>query len=182
MAARDGVSDTRFGTPILNRNFLSPTGFKFALKRSPGVAFFCNQANIPSLDLGVAVQPSYLKDVDVPGDKIQFGDLTLRFLVDEDLVNYMEIHNWLISLGYPESFDQNAFKSGRAISFKNNDVYSDGSLIVMSSNQNPNLNINFEDMFPVSLSELTFDASLDDIQYLEATVTFRYKLYTIDRI
>ena len=81
MPARDGISEARLGTPILNRNFLSPTGFKFALKRSPGVAFFCNQANIPSLDLGIAVQPSYLKDVDVPGDKIQFGDLTLRFLV-----------------------------------------------------------------------------------------------------
>ena len=52
----------------------------------------------------------------------------------------------------------------------------------MSSNQNPNLNINFEDMFPISLTELTFDSSIADIEYLEATVTFRYKLYTIDRI
>ena len=32
-----------------NRNFLSPVGFKFNLKRSPGVAFFCNSANIPDL-------------------------------------------------------------------------------------------------------------------------------------
>ena len=40
----------RPGTPIDNRNFLSPVGFKFGLKRAPGVAFFCNQANIPSLD------------------------------------------------------------------------------------------------------------------------------------
>ena len=62
----------RPGTPIDNRNFLSPVGFKFGLKRAPGVAFFCNQANIPSLDLGIAVQPTYLKDIDVPGDKIQF--------------------------------------------------------------------------------------------------------------
>ena len=96
----------RPGTPISNRNFLSPTGFKFGLKRSPGVAFFCNQANIPSLDLGIAVQPSYLKDIDRPGDKITFGDLNLRFLVDEDLVNYMEIQNWIRGLGFPESLDQ----------------------------------------------------------------------------
>ena len=89
--------------PGTTNNFLSPTGFKFALKRSPGVAFFCNQANIPSLDLGIAEQPSYLKNIDVPGDKIQFGDLNLRFLVDEDLVNYMEIQNWIRGLGYPEN-------------------------------------------------------------------------------
>ena len=31
---------------IENRNFLAPVGFKFSLKRSPGVAFMCNQANI----------------------------------------------------------------------------------------------------------------------------------------
>ena len=67
----------RPGTPIENRNFLSPTGFKFALKRSPAAAFFCNQANIPSLDLGIAVQTSYLKDIDRPGDKIVFGDFWL---------------------------------------------------------------------------------------------------------
>ena len=59
---------------ITNRNFLSPIGFKFALKRSPAVAFFCNEANIPSMDLGVADQPTYLKNNPTPGDKIQFGD------------------------------------------------------------------------------------------------------------
>ena len=165
-----------------NKNMLSPTGFRFVLNRTPNINYFTYSAPIPTLSLGDFEQQTPFVALPYPGDKLRFEPLSLRFRVDEDLVNYMEIHNWLISLGYPESFDQNAFKSGRAISFKNNDVYSDGSLIVMSSNQNPNLNIKFEDMFPVSLSELTFDASLDDIQYLEATVTFRYKLYTIDRI
>jgi hypothetical protein len=99
MATRKKPAD-RPGNPIENRNFLSPTGFKFALKRSPAAAFFCNQANIPSLDLGIAQQTSYLKDIDIPGDKIVFGDLTLRFLVDEDLFNYMEIQNWIRGLGY----------------------------------------------------------------------------------
>ncbi len=66
-------------TPIENRNFLSPPGFQFAVKRIPKVASFCNQANIPSLDLGVAMQPTYLKDIPTPGDKIQFGDLTEGF-------------------------------------------------------------------------------------------------------
>ena len=165
-----------------NKNMLSPTGFRFVLNRTPNINYFTYSAPIPTLSLGDYDQQTPFVALPYPGDKLRFEPLSLRFRVDEDLVNYMEIHNWLISLGYPESFDQNAFKSGQALAFKNNDVYSDGSLIVMSSNQNPNLNINFEDMFPVSLTELTFDASLDDIQYLEGTVTFRYKLYTIDRI
>ena len=91
---------------IKNRNFLSPTGFKFTLVRSPKVAFFCNQANIPDLTLGTAVQPTYLKDIDQPGDKLTFGDLTLQFLVDENLKNYMEIQNWLRGLGYPQNIGE----------------------------------------------------------------------------
>jgi len=165
-----------------NKNMLSPTGFRFVLNRTPNINYFTYSAPIPTLSLGDYDLQTPFVSLPYPGDKLRFEPLSLRFRVDEDLVNYMEIHNWLISLGYPDSFDQSAYKNGQAVTFKNNNVYSDGSLIVMSSNQNPNLNINFEDMFPISLTELTFDASLDDIQYLEATVTFRYKLYTIDRI
>ena len=132
MATRKPPKD-RPGTPIDNRNFLAPTGFKFSLKRSPGVAFFCNQANIPSLDLGIAIQPTYLKDIDVPGDKIQFGDLTLRFLVDEDLVNYMEIQNWIRGLGYPESVQEFDRLENEAVLPGNfgragDNIYSDGTL------------------------------------------------------
>ena len=76
MATRKKPAD-RPGNPIENRNFLAPTGFRFTLERNPAVAFFCNQANIPSLDLGVAQQTSYLKDIDIPGDKIVFGDLII---------------------------------------------------------------------------------------------------------
>ena len=102
-------------TPIANRNFLSPLGFKFALKRSPSVAFFCNQANIPEMTLGVAEQSTPFKDLPVPGDKIQFGDLQLRFLVDENLDNFMEIQNWIRGLGYPENMDE--FEELTAVSY-----------------------------------------------------------------
>ena len=74
-------------TPITNRNFLSPVGFKFTLDRAKKVSFFCNQANIPDITLGVAEQPTWLIDLPVPGDKLQFGDLNLRFMVDEALGN-----------------------------------------------------------------------------------------------
>ena len=168
-------------TPI-NKNMLSPTGFRFVLNRTPNVNYFTYSAPIPTLTLGDFDQLTPFVTLPYPGDKLRYEPLSLRFRVDEDLMNYMEIHNWLVSLGYPESFSQAAYKSNGSTAFKTNDVYSDGTLIVMSSSQNPNLNIKFEDMFPVSLSELTFDASLDDIQYLEATVTFRYKLYKIAQI
>ena len=173
----------RPGTPLDNRNFLSPTGFKFGLKRSPGVAFFCNQANIPALDLGVAEQPTYLKDIPIPGDKIQFGDLNLRFLVDEDLVNFMEIQNWIRGLGFPESLAEFNELKDQAIlgpmGKSTEDVYSDGTLQILSSNLVPKFQVVFSDLFPYSLSTVTFDATDTDIEYFTADVAFKYTIYEI---
>ena len=169
---------------IENRNFLSPTGFKFVLKRSPKVAFFCNQANIPELNLGLASQPSYLKDIDLPGDKIVFGDLNLRFLVDENLENYMEIQNWIRGLGYPESVQQfrdlsnEGIIQGKYLNDRQN-IYSDGTLQVLSSNLVAKFQVFFKDLFPYSLSTITFDATDTDIQYFTADVSFKYTIYNI---
>jgi len=172
----------RPGTPIQNRNFLSPTGFKFSLKRCPSAAFFCNQANIPALDLGIAQQTSYLKDIDIPGDKIIFGDLNLRFLVDEDLFNYMEIQNWIRGLGYPEKLSQlkdlaedGKIKSRFGQSGEN--IYSDATLQILSNNLVPKFQVMFKDVFPYSLSTISFDATDTDIEYFTAEVSFKYTIY-----
>ena len=170
------------GTPIENRNFLSPTGFKFALKRCPSAAFFCNQANIPSLDLGVAQQTSYLKDIDIPGDKIVFGDLNLRFLVDEDLFNYMEIQNWIRGLGYPEKLSQleDLAEEGKIKSRfgqKGENIYSDATLQILSNSLVPKFQVMFKDVFPQSLSTISFDATDTDIDYFTAEVSFKYTIY-----
>jgi len=173
-----------YDTQIQNRNFLSPTGFRFGLTRAPRVAFFSNSANIPDMNLGVAVQPSYLKDIDVPGDKLVFGDFNLKFLVDEDLKNYMEIQNWMRGLGFPENVKeiidlQNNDSRRTIIPEKTMDIYSDGSLMVLTSNNNINFKVNFQNMFPSYLSTLDFDATDTDVQYFTADVTFKYTIYNI---
>ena len=183
MATRKPPVD-RPGTPIENRNFLSPVGFKFSLKRAPGVAFFCNQANIPSMDLGIAEQPTYLRNIPTPGDKIQFGDLSLRFLVDEDLVNYMELQRWIRGLGYPESMEEFRKLEGEAVLPGNfgqagDNIYSDGTLQILSSNLVPSFQVVFNDMFPYTLSTVTFDATDTDIEYFTADVSFKYTIYNL---
>jgi hypothetical protein len=173
-----------FDKQIENRNFLSPLGFKFTLNRAPKVAFFGNSANIPSMTLGVAVQTNYLKDIDTPGDKIVFEDFSLRFLVDENLENYLEIYNWIRGLGYPESLQEiYDFQTSNPV-FQQPDksqmnLYSDGTLQVLTSKENPNFKVTFKDMWPYSLSTLQFDATSEDIQYFTADVTFKYTIYNI---
>ena len=171
-----------------NRNFLAPVGFRFNLKRSPGTAFFCNQANIPDLNLGVTEQPNYLRQIPTPGDMIDFGDLNLRFLVDEDLKNFMEIQNWIRGLGFPESVQEfrDLETSGtvprRDYVQSGQDIYSDGTLQILSSNFNAKFNVNFKDLFPTSLTTLTFDATDTDIEYFTADATFKYTSYNLTNL
>jgi hypothetical protein len=169
-----------FPNQITNRNFLSPVGFKFTLSKEPKVPFFCNSARIPELTLSVLQQPTYLKDLDVPGGKLQYGDLNLRFIVDENMENYMAIHNWLTGLGFPETTGQ--YKE--LITDTDNildpkQAFSDGSLYVLNSSYNTSAVVKFKDLFPVSLSSLDFDSTQTDIQYFTADVAFKYTVYNI---
>ena len=165
---------------ISNRNYLSPTGFKFTLSKEPKSVFFCNSARIPDITLQTERQPSYLKDIDIPGDKIFYGDLSLRFLVDENLSNYMTIHNWITGLGFPETPQE--FKDLITSNDQLRDPklqFSDGSLHILNSNYKDVAIVKFKDLFPVSLSSLEFDATSTNINYFTADVSFKYTIYGI---
>jgi hypothetical protein len=169
-----------FAKQISNRNFLSPIGFKFSLAKYPKVDFFSSSANIPEISLAITNQPSYLKNIDVPGEKLTYGDLRLSFIVDENLENYSSIHKWLIGIGFPESTSQ-----FRELTTNDDDirdpnlVFSDGSLHILNSNFRDVAVVKFKDLFPVSLSSLEFRAQEQDYTYFTAEATFKYTVYNI---
>ena len=135
----------------------------------------------PEITLGNTVQPSYLKDIDIPGEKLTYGDFSLRFLVDENLENYMKIHNWLTGLGFPETTQQFKTLTTDEISGEGalDQQFSDASLHILNSNFRDVAIVKFRDLFPVALSSLEFDASDTDINYFTADVTFKYTIYDI---
>ena len=165
---------------IANRNFLSPVGFKFSLAKFPKITFFCNSALIPEITLGTYQQPSYLKNIDVPGEKLTYGDLDIRFLVDENMENYMAVHNWLTGLGFPETTKEFADlikdKDGQRDA---KEAFCDGTLRILNSNYREVAKVKFKDLFPISLSSLDFDATNTDVQYFTAEATFKYTIYDL---
>ena len=172
-----------FINQISNRNFLSPVGFKFTLSKYPKVDFFSNSARIPELSLGTAIQASYLKDIDIPGEKLTFGDLTVRFLVDENMQNYMAVHNWLKGIGFPETPQQFADQTTDVDGIRDPlEVFSDGSLHILNSNFQDVAIVKFNDLFPVGLTSLEFDATETDINYFTAEVGFKYTIYNITNL
>ena len=130
--------------------------------------------------------------------KLDYDNLTIQFLVDENLENYREIHGWLTGLGFPKDTEQfrnlqnagsDRFPTTKNVGVNNElgrvrkavqddgGLYSDATLFVLSSKNNANLEVRFRDIYPVSLSGLDYNQQETDIQYLTASVTFAYKIY-----
>ena len=125
-------------------------------------------------------QSTYLKDIDVPGEKLTYGELNVRFLVDENLENYMRIHNWLTGLGFPDSAQQFLDKTTDEDNIRDNlEQFSDGSLHILNSNFKDIAIVKFKDLFPIYLTSLEFDATESDVNYFTADVTFKYTIYDI---
>ena len=174
------MANSAFAKQIQNRNFLSGVAFKFNLGKFPKVDFFSNSARIPELNLELTRQPSYLKNIDVPGERLTYGDLTLRFLVDENMENYISVYNWLKGLGFPETTqeykDLTTDKDGQK---DNKEAFCDGTLRILNSNYREVAKVKFTDLFPTSLTSLDFDATNTDIQFFTAEATFKYTIYNL---
>ena len=174
---------------IENRNFLSPIGFKFAISKMRGVDFFCQSASIPSISMGSADQPTRFNKVRHPGDELYYDDLHLKFLVDENMKNWYQVHDWMRKITTPYSSEEFTYDRGTMESinplkraqgyemFGNNDWQSDCSLYILSSNYRPVAEFVFKDAFPIVLTTLNFDASVPDVNYFTAEVTMRYNYY-----
>jgi hypothetical protein len=164
-----------------NKNFLSPLNFRFLIKKAPHVNFFIQRVNIPAISLTSPEPNNPFVKTPIPGDHLEFGELSISFKVDEDLQNYLEIHNWIRALGKPESFE--LFKEIQdKPTITGDGIYSDISVLVLSSTKMPNYEIVYADSFPTRLSELEFNSTDDSVNYITASATFKYTYYNIINI
>jgi hypothetical protein len=158
-------------------NFFSPLEFVVSVKRLPNVQFFTQSVNIPSFSMQLIEQPTPFKPIPVPGDRAVYGDLPISFIVDESMNNYIEVYNWMKGLAFPDNFNQY-----RNLDNSEYGIYTDISIVVMNSHKNPNIEFQFKDCFPVSLSDVTLDTTQSDLIYPQATVTFTFKDFTITQL
>jgi len=174
-------------------DYASPVQFRFKCSKLPTVEFFCQTANIPGITLGQATVDTPLKSIPFPGDELTYQDLGISFLVDENLNNYKEIHDWLTGLGAPQNHNQFSTLRdtgtdrfpGQTTSSPNNNVipdgstYSDATLTILNSKNIAKVEIRFHNIFPTSLGSLSYDVQASDVNYLQASVDFSYMYYEI---
>ena len=191
---------------IENRNFLSPIGFKFSIERMRGVDFFCQSASIPAMSMQAANQPTRFNKIPQPGDELYYEDLYIKFLVDENLKNWYQVHDWMREIATPVSAEEFRYSRGDLRSDHDELIVSRGgsdqgarplparvraplegdwanqwmcdcSLFILSSNYKPVAEVIFRNAWPASLTTLNFDAGSPDINYFTAELSMKYTNY-----
>ena len=179
-------------------DYASPTQFKFGIHQLPKVEFFTVSANVPSISADTVTQPTPFKDIPTVGEKLTYDNLSITFQVDEYLENYISLHNWMKGIGFPT--DRQEFRTFRDVTSNtpasgktpptdlvgkavpDRALYSDAYLMILSNKNNPIVEVNFQNIFPVSLSALEFTQTVSDVEFMTATAEFAYQIYEINTL
>lgn len=177
------MSDTILSQPQ-STSLLQPTKFQLSFKRLPDVQYFVQKFTLPGGSIQALEQPTPFKNRPVPGNKLSYETLTITFLVEETMNSWNEIHTWLKNLGIETDY-QDYRNLRRMINVAKDDAfpqYSDATLTVLSTQNNPRIRFNFKDCFPVRLGNIEFDTeqSAEDVMKCEAEFAFFY--YELERI
>ena len=168
----------KLSCPIPNNiSPLSSGGFMLSIDKAPNVQFWCNEANLPGLSLGVATQASPFQQTPTPGDTLTFDSLNVQFIISSDMNNYYELWNWINSLGFPESWDQfRGYAAADTRGMKDNraKIISDATLTILNNSNVPVRSVKFFDAFPTDLQSLQLQANNSDVVYLAGQATFQY--------
>ena len=150
----------------MSNNYLNPTSFVLSLDSvtNPNAEFTIQTMVLPDVSTEGAIFNTRSRNIMVSADKITYGQFECSFLVDEDLINYKEIYDWL----YNQVDTDLAGVQTR-----------DLTLTILSSSNNVTKQIKFVDAFPTNLSSLPFDITTADVEYLTAIVTFNYSYFEI---
>jgi len=178
-------------------DFASPTQFRFQIQKLPEVQFFTTQINIPGVSLTELVQPTPLTQLRLAGSDLTYEDLNVTFLIDEQYRNYREVQDWLKGLGFPENHTQynsllteNSDRMPRSTNrgvqtepgkvkpaTPDGAIYSDATLTILSSKNNPSVELRFRDVYPKNIGNVALNSQDTEVAYLQADVTFGYKYY-----
>lgn len=142
----------------LNKNFLSPNGFRLIIDREEfaDLEYFCINSSLPNVSSGAVSQPYRNLQNTYPGDKVEYAPFDVRYMVTENMENYISLFNWLVSC----SNEQMRF--------------ADMTLNILNSNNNVIRQVRFVEAFPVSIGQLDFHSQNTDVEYIVGDASFSY--------
>jgi hypothetical protein len=157
-----------------NKGFLQPTGFRIVINKGyyANLQYFAQSVMHPGATVNVVELPvRQITSVPLAGDKITYSELELTLILDEDMTGYKEMQSWL-----ERTIETN---TKGILETPVSSIYSDITVIVLSSQNNESVKIKYQDCIPTALSAIDLNATTGDVTYLTFNATFRFAQFEI---
>jgi hypothetical protein len=145
--------------------------FKLTLHKFPYLEYFVQQINLPGCSIPQFIQPSYFTAIKRPATTITYEDLTITFLVTEDLQNWLQMYDWMTNIVPTRSFEK--------VIRPESEIYTDITLNMISNKSNRVMDVYYKQCWPKTLTGLTLNTTSSDTENITATVVFAYSGYTV---
>lgn len=155
-------------------NPMLDTHFKLTFTRLPNMTFWCTSTNIPSVTIGEVPVGNKFVSLHVPGSSIQFDQLKVSFLVDEEFSNWNEIYKWMRQIVPFEDFTE--------ILNSDQKYYSDATIHCLNSAKRPNVNFVFKKLFPISIDGFDLNTMLTDSSPISINATFVFESFAMEKV
>ena len=156
-------------------NPLSSNGSNFSIQKLQEISFFCQEVTLPGISLPSIDVNTPLSINPILGEMIQFDDLNIQFLVDENMSNYRALYNWMIGAGFPsDNLQYSQFIASQTTGYSTlSKEFSDATLQILGSNNLPSRTVRFIDIIPISVSSMSFQSTNTDVVYITCSASFK---------
>ena len=142
--------------------------FLVVIDRFPDLKFSAKAVKLPEVSSGSSNLSLPNTNVPIISDKINYGDLGISFLLEEDFVLFKALIEWITQAKDCETFTQ-AQEAG---------LYSDISILLYSNKNNLIQTINVTGCFPITISLPELDTNKTGSTTLD--VTFECTEFSFD--
>lgn len=162
-------------------DLLQKNQFTLTFAKLPTVTLYCQKAPIPRVSLSYTKIGTPFAWIKEPDTKPEFGDWTIQFKLDKNVNAYIELFNWWNGLAFPQSHDEYVALKG-SVERDRRELFSDATLTILDNVNHINMRVNFVDVFPTDISEVDFQTTVQDAQFLDVNATFGYQRFTLENI
>jgi len=171
-----------------NPNYLHPNKFQLNFSRLPNMQYFCQTVVVHGISMSEIQQATPFVDLYKPGEKAIYDLLNVTFLVDEMLKSWLEIHDWIRGMTFPTDFKEyrNLGLLSKTAGIRQAagiaPQYSDATITILSSANNPTYRFKFYDVFPTSISSFPMSTTDSPDTAITADATFRYAYFDVAKV
>lgn len=159
---------------IDNTNFLSVSNINLSIARLPEMTFFVQKITLPGVGSTPTLQKNPFSDIKLAGDKGDFDELNVKFILDAEMASYVELWKWWKGLVSPVNFNDYATLQTQAKAFSKEGLYSDLTVSILNNNGKAIRSIVYTNAFPIKISSVEMAYDLQEVQYPVVSVDFAY--------